>query len=301
MDQHEWLAGQFEANRKRLRAVAYRMLGSLSEADDAVQEVWLRLSRADAGEIENLRGWLTTVVARVCLNELRSRTGRREAPLDAHVPDPIVSHPDRKDPEQQAILADSVGLALLVVLETLDPAERLAFVLHDMFDLPFSEIAPLVGRSPAAARQLASRARRRVRTGSKAPEADPGRQRAALDAFLAAARTGDFQALLEVLDPDVVLRADRGAASPGVSRIVRGARSVARGAVAFTLAFTKVVGSVRPALVNGAAGVVAFDVHGRVFSVMGITVSQGKIVEIDILADPERLRQLDLTALDEPA
>ena len=293
----EWLAEQFEANRKRLRAVAYRMLGSLSEADDAVQESWLRLSRADDGEIENLSGWLTTVVARVCLNQLRSRAARREEPLDAHVPDPIVSRPDRIDPEQQALLADSVGLALLVVLETLDPAERLAFVLHDMFDLPFDEIAPLVGRSSAAARQLASRARRRVRAAAKVPDADVSRQRSAVDAFLAAAQNGDFDALLQVLDPDVVLRADRGAVPLGASRVVRGAHAVAKGAIAYT---RSLVGVARPAFVNGAAGIVGFDARGQPFSVLGMTVTRGRIVEIDILADPARLRQLDLAVLDAP-
>ena len=209
MDEHEWLAEQFEANRTHLRAVAYRMLGSLSEADDAVQEAWLRLSRSDTSGVENLGGWLTTVVARVCLDMLRSRKSRREEPLGAHVPDPMVSREDGIDPEHEALLADSVGLALLVVLETLAPAERVAFVLHDMFDLPFDEIAPIVGRSPTAARQLASRARRRVQGAATVPDADLTRQREVVDAFLAASRGGDFDALLALLDPDVVLRADR--------------------------------------------------------------------------------------------
>ena len=227
MDEHDWLAERFEANRTHLRAVAYRMLGSLSEADDAVQEAWLRLSRSDTSGVENLGGWLTTVVARVCLDMLRSRKSRREEPLGAHVPEPIVSREDGIDPEHEALLADSVGLALLVVLETLAPAERLAFVLHDMFAVPFDEIAPIVGRSPAAARQLASRARRRVQGAATAPDADLTRQREVVDAFLAASRGGDFDALLAVLDPDVVLRADRAAVQAGASREVRGAAAVA--------------------------------------------------------------------------
>ena len=231
MDEHEWLAERFEANRTHLRAVAYRMLGSLSEADDAVQEAWLRLSRSDTSGVENLGGWLTTVVARVCLDMLRSRKSRREEPLDAHVPEPIVSREDGIDPEHEALLADSVGLALLVVLETLAPAERLAFVLHDMFAVPFDEIAPIVGRSPTAARQLASRARRRVQGAATVPDADLTRQREVVDAFLAASRGGDFDALLAVLDPDVVLRADRAAVPAGASREVRGAAAVAEQAL----------------------------------------------------------------------
>src|SRR5919198_1193351 len=227
MDDDEFLAGRFEEHRAHLRKVAYRMLGSVSEADDAVQEAWLRLSRSDTSDVENLGGWLTTVVGRVCLDMLRRRTSRREDPLEAHLPDPIVSHADGIDPEHEALLADAVGLALLVVLESLGPAERLAFVLHDMFAVPFEEIAPIVGRSPAAARQLASRARRRVRGAAAVPEAHLTRQREVVDAFLAAARGGDFDALLAVLDPDVVLRADRGAVPPGASRVVRGARAVA--------------------------------------------------------------------------
>src|SRR5438309_7031513 len=222
MDEHDWLAERFEANRTHLRAVAYRMLGSLSEADDAVQESWLRLSRSGTGGVENLGGWLTTVVARVCLNMLRSRTSRREEPLGVHMPDPIVSREDGIDPEHQAMLADSVGLALLVVLELLDPAERLAFVLHDMFAVPFDEMAAIVGRSPTAARQLASRARRRIRGAATVKDADLTRQREVVDAFLAASRGGDFDALLAVLDPDVVLRADRAAVHTGAKREVRG-------------------------------------------------------------------------------
>src|SRR5881398_2603519 len=227
MDEREWLAERFEANRTHLRAVAYRMLGSVSEADDAVQEAWLRLSRSDAGEVENLRAWLTTVVARVCLDMMRSRKSRREEPLGPHVPEPIVSREDALDPEHEALLADSVGLALLVVLETLPPAERLAFVLHDMFAVPFDEIAPIVDRSPAAARQLASRARRRVQGARPEPDVDLAEQREVVDAFLAAAREGDFEALVAVLDPDIVLRADSGALRAPASREVRGAEAVA--------------------------------------------------------------------------
>jgi RNA polymerase sigma-70 factor (ECF subfamily) len=294
MAEPDWLAEQFEARRSHLRGVAYRMLGSLSEADDAVQESWLRLSRSDTSGVENLGGWLTTVVARVCLDVLRRRRSRREEPLGAPLPDPIVSRDDRIDPEQQAILADSVGLALLVVLETLAPAERLAFVLHDLFAMPFGEIAPIVGRSPTAARQLASRARRRVQRVSRAPDTDLARQREVVNAFFAASRDGDFEALLAVLDPDVVVRADYGTQSPGAPREVRGARAVAEQA----LTFARFASFARPALVNGAAGVFAAQ-GGRLYSVMGFTVAAGKIIEIDILADPERLRRLDLTALED--
>jgi RNA polymerase sigma-70 factor, ECF subfamily len=295
MDETGWLAERFEENRPHLRAVAYRMLGSLAEADDAIQEAWLRLSRSGASGIENLGGWLTTVVARVCLNTLQSRRSRREEPLGAHVPDPIVSSEDGLDPEHEALLADSIGLALLVILETLHPAERLAFVLHDMFDVPFDEIAPIVGRSEAATRQLASRARRRVKGSAPVPDADLARQREAVDAFLAAARGGDFDALLRVLDPDVVLRADVGAVPAGASRVIRGAPAVAEQALAFG---PRLGPHARPALVNGAAGVVAAP-GGRAVSVLGFTVASGKIVEIDILADPERLSQLDLVELEE--
>jgi RNA polymerase sigma factor (sigma-70 family) len=293
MAEHDILAEGFEEKRTKLRAVAYRMLGSISEADDAVQEAWLRLSRSDTGEIENLGGWLTTVVASVCLDMLRSRRSRREEPLGLHVPDPIVSRADGIDPEHEALLSDSVGLALLVVLETLSPTERLAFVLHDMFGVPFEEIAPIVGRSPAASRQLASRARRRVRGAAPAPDADLSRQREVVDAFLAASRDGDFDALVAVLDPDVVLRADSGAVLAGRSREVRGARAVAEQA----LTFSRLAPFVQPALVNGAAGVVVAP-RGRLFAVMGFIVRGGKIVEIDILADPARLRQLDLALLE---
>jgi RNA polymerase sigma factor (sigma-70 family) len=291
----DWLADRFEANRGHLRAVAYQMLGSLSEADDAVQEAWLRLSRSDASAIDNLGGWLTTVVARVCLDMLRSRTSRREEPLGAHLPEPIISPEQGLDPEHQALLADSVGLALLVVLETLGPAERLAFVLHDMFGVPFEEIAPVVDRSPTAARQLASRARRRVRGAAPTPDADLSRQRAVVDAFMTAARGGDFDALVAVLDPDVVLHADLGAMPAGTPRVLRGAATVAGQA----LSFSALSEFARPALVNGAVGIVTAR-RGRSLSVMGFTVSGGRIVEIDVLADPERLRELDLTVLETP-
>ena len=294
MDDREWLAEQFEAHRAHLRSVAYRMLGSVSEADDAVQESWLRLSRSDANDIENLGGWLTTVVARVSLNMLRSRDTRREEPMNVHVPDPIVSREEVSGPEDEAIVADSVGLALLVVLETLTPAERLAFVLHDMFGVPFDEISTMVGRSPEAARQLASRARRRVRGAAPVPDTDLSRQREVVDAFFAAAHGGDFDALVAVLDPDVVLRSDGGAARPDDSVVVRGAGNVA----ARALTFARLSPFVRPALVNGAAGVVVAP-PGRVFSVLAFTVRDGKIVEIDGLSDPERLRDIDLTVLDD--
>jgi RNA polymerase sigma-70 factor (ECF subfamily) len=294
MDEGDWLTDRFEQHRTHLRAVAYRMLGSVSEADDAVQEAWLRLRRSGVSGVENLRGWLTTVVARVCLNMLQSRKARREEPLGPHLPDPIVSREDGPDPEHEALLADSVGLALLVVFDTLPPAERLAFVLHDMFEVSFQEIAPIVGRSPAAARQLASRARRRVRGAAPVPDADLTRQREVVDAFLAASRDGDFDALLAVLDPDVVLRADRGALPAGASRLVRGANAVAKGA----LAFAELARFARPALVNGAAGLVAAP-HGQPFSVLAFTVRGGKIVEIDILADPVRLSRLGLGVLDD--
>ncbi|MEY2244161.1 RNA polymerase sigma factor SigJ [Streptomyces sp. SAS_267] len=294
MHDSELLADRFEEHRGRLRAVAYRMLGSLSEAEDAVQETWLKLGRTEADEIRNLGGWLTTVTGRVCLDMLRSRAARREDPLEpsgTFVPDPVVSTPDRIDPEQEVLLADSVGLALLVVLETLEPAERLAFVLHDMFAVPFDDIAPVVGRNPAATRQLASRARRRVKGAAPEPERNVIRQREALDAFLAASRGGDFEALLAVLDPDVVLRADAGALVGGVtvSKLVRGAEAVARQA----LAFRRFAASSRLVQVNGEAGVVSI-VDGRPQSVMGVTVADGRIVAMYILADPERLARLDL-------
>ena len=293
MAEPDWLVEGFEKNRTRLRAVAYRMLGSFAEADDAVQEAWLRLSRSDASGVENLRGWLTTIVARVCLNVLRSRNTRREEPMGVHVPDPVISRADGTNPEDEALLADSVGLALQVVLETLTPAERLAFVLHDMFDLPFDEIAPMVGRSPATARQLASRARRRVRgADAHAPDPDIARQRDVVDAFFAAAHCGDFDALVAVLDPDVVLRSDAGAARRGASVLVHGAAAVAGRA----LMFAQPSILIRPALVNGAAGVVV-TVGGRPVSVLGFTVSHGKITEIDVMADRDRLQRLDLATL----
>jgi RNA polymerase sigma factor (sigma-70 family) len=294
MDGQEWLTARFEAHRNHLRGVAYRMLGSRSEADDAVQEAWLRLSRSGTSGIENLGGWLTTVVARVCLDMLRSRKSRREEPLGPHVPEPIAGREDGIDPNQEALLADSVGLALLVVLEKLAPAERVAFVLHDMFDLPFDEIAPIVGRSPTAARQLASRARRRVRGGAAVSDAGLTRHRHVVDAFLAASRNGDFDALLAVLDPDIVLRADRVAVPTGVPTEVRGAPAVAKNALAFSgrARFAQL------ALVNGAVGIVVAP-RGRLFTVLGFTISAGKIVEIDVIADPGRLRQLDLAVLDD--
>jgi RNA polymerase sigma-70 factor (ECF subfamily) len=291
MIDNEFLAEQFEATRPHLRAVAYRMLGSLNEADDAVQEAWLRLSRSDASEIDNLGGWLTTVVARVSLDMLRSRRSRREEPLELQMPEPIVSRVDGLDPEHEALLADSVGLALLVVLEKLNPAERLAFVLHDMFAVPFDEIGRMVDRSPDAARQLASRARRRVRGEAPAPDSDLAEQRRVVDAFFAAARDGDFDRLVAVLDPDVVSRGEGGA--EGFVE-VHGAEAVASRA----LRFAHLAPYVRPALVNGAAGVVVAP-RGRPFAVIGFTVAGGRIVEIDSLADPERLARLDLTILDD--
>jgi RNA polymerase sigma-70 factor (ECF subfamily) len=282
----EWLADRFEEHRTHLRAVAHRMLGSLTEADDAVQEAWLRLSRAGASEVENLQAWLTTVVARVCLNTLRSRNVRREESLPVHVPDPVVA-----SPEEQALLADSVGLALLVVLDTLAPAERLAFVLHDMFQLPFEQIAPVVGRTPVAARQLASRARRRIRGAEvPAPDADLARQRRVVDAFFQAARDGDFEALVALLDPEVVLRLDAGAGAFAPSMERRGAAVVARQALR-GLRSALPGSQVRPALVNGAAGVIV-AVDGRAATVMGFTVSDGRIVEIDAIADAERVARI---------
>jgi len=291
MNERDWLAERFEERRTRPRAVAYRMLGSLSEADDAVQESWLRLNRTDADAIENLDAWLTTVVARVSLNMLRARKTRREEPIEAQLPEPILDRADGMNPEHEALLSDSVGLALLVVLETLSPPERLAFVLHDMFAVPFDEIAPIVNRSPESARQLASRARRRVQGEGKVPDADLETQRRVVDAFLAASREGDFDQLVAVLDPDVVLRADFGHA--GESRVVRGAREVA-GQALFYAQFGL---ELRPVLVNGAVGMVTFQ-NGEPFSLGAVTVRGGKIVELDFLADPERLRELDLTVLD---
>jgi RNA polymerase sigma factor (sigma-70 family) len=292
MDEHELLAEQFEANRIHLRGVAYRILGSLSEADDAVQEAWLRLSRSDTSGVLNLGGWLTTVVARVCLDMLRSRKTRREEPLDARGPDPTAGREGGIDPEHEALLADSVGLALLVVLETLAPAERLAFVLHDMFDVPFEEIASIVGRSPAAARQLASRARRRVQGAAAVPAEDLSRQREVVDAFLTALRGGDFDGLLAVLDPDLVVRADPAAVAPGASSEVHGAQAWAKGA----LAFSRGARFARPALVNGTVGVIVAP-RGRLFRVLSFTFTRGKIGRIDVVADPARLSQLALAIL----
>ena len=291
MEERDWLAARFEEHRTRLRAVAYRMLGSLSEADDAVQEAWLRLNRTDADELENLGGWLTTVVARISLNMLRSRRARREEPLAGRLPDPLIDRADGIGPEHEALLADSVGLALLVVLETLSPPERLAFVLHDVFAVPFDEIAPIVDRSPEAARQLASRARRRVRAERTVPDADLETQWEVIDAFLAAAREGDFDRLVAVLDPDVVLRQYFGPV--GGSREMRGAAAVAGRA----LGYAQIGLDIRPALINGVAGAVAFR-DGQPFSIGAVTVRNGKIVELDFLGDPERLRELDLTILD---
>jgi RNA polymerase sigma-70 factor (ECF subfamily) len=290
IDQHQWLAERFEANRSHLQAVAYRMLGSLSEADDAVQESWLRLSRADTSSVENLGGWLTTVVARVCLDMLRSRKARRETSLESGVTEPLAGRKQESDPEYEALLADSVGLALLVVLETLAPAERLAFVLHDIFAVPFDEIAPIVERSPTAARQLASRARRRVQGVPTLPDADLARQRAVIDAFLAASRRGDFDALLALLDPDVVLRSDHRPGPAGAPLEVRGAAAVARRASRGGARATQ------PALIDGAVGAVVAP-RGQLQMVLNFTIVRGKIVEIDGVSDPERLRRLDLAIL----
>ena len=292
----ERLAEQFEEHRPHVRAVAYRMLGSVSEAEDAVQEAWIRLSRTDVSGVDNLRGWLTTVVARVCLDMLRTRASRREDPLDVHVPDPIITRAiGRRDegPEIDAMLADSVGLALLVVLEKLEPAERLAFVLHDVFGMTFEEIAPIVDRSVVATRQLASRARRRVQGQAPTSDADLRKQRRVVDAFLAAVQDGDFEALVAVLDPAIVLRADGGAAK-GMSRLVRGAQAV----VAQAAAFSKLGLSSQVVLVNGNIGVVSRLPDGRVLSVIGFTIAGGKVVEMDILADPDRLSRLDLSAIE---
>ena len=286
MDEREWLTGQFEAHRGHLRAVAYRMLGSLSDADDAVQEAWIRLSRSDSSDIENLGGWLTTVVSRVCLNMLRSRTSRREDPLDdGRVPDPVISIDGETDPEHQALMADAVGLALLVVLDTLPPAERTALVLHDMFGVSFDEVATIVDRTPAAARQLASRARRRLQGAAPEPDADLDTQRRVVDAFFAAARSGDFQALLAVLDPDIVLRADFGPSA--ASAVVRGAEAVANRAVTFA----DPARLLNPAIVNGGPGVIV-TLDGRVVSVMAFTVRGGRIAFIDSINDPDRLAAL---------
>jgi RNA polymerase sigma factor (sigma-70 family) len=292
MDDQDWLAERFEANRAHLRGVAFRMLGSLTEADDAVQEAWIRLNRTDTSQVDDLRAWLTTVVGRVCLNMLRSRKTRREASLEAHLPDPIVSPEEGVDPEREALLGDAVGLALFVVLDALAPAERVAFVLHDVFAVSFEEIAPIVGRSPVAARQLASRARRRVQ-GAPVPDVDLDGQWAVVDAFLTAARGGDFERLLAVLDPEVVLRSDGGAARPGLTALIRGPQAVAERAMTFRgLAET----STR-ILVNGLPGGVAWAPDGSPFAVLAVTVRGGRIVAIDALADPDRLGRLDLAAV----
>jgi RNA polymerase sigma factor (sigma-70 family) len=283
-----WLAERFEDHRPHLRAVAYRMLGSASEADDAVQEAWFRLSRADTSDVDNLGGWLTTVVARVCLDMLRSRGARREEPLDARVPDPVVGNRDGGDPEHEAVLAEGVGLALLVVLDTLTPAERVAFVLHDTFAVPFDQIAAILGRSPAAAKMLASRARRRVK-GTAVPDTDLQRQRTVVEAFLAAAREGDFEALLAVLDPEVVLHADHAAVAAGAAREVRGAPAVAG-------TFSGRARFARAALVDGAAGAV-WAPGGRPRVAFSFAITAGRIVEIELLADPGRLADLDLAIL----
>jgi RNA polymerase sigma-70 factor (ECF subfamily) len=293
MEHSDWLNEQFEEYRPHLRAVAYRMLGTLSDADDAVQDAWLRFSRADTSEVDNLKAWLTTVVARVSLNMLRSRQTRREDAYTPQFPDPIIDRPGSEDPEHEALLADSVGVALLVVLDTLTPPERLAFVLHDIFAVPFDEIAPIVDRTPEAARQLASRARRRVQGEPTVPDADLDRQRAVVDAFMAASRDGDFDALLAVLDPDVVVRAD-GPLPAGRPREVRGAVAVATNASAFAALGLLA----KPAIVNGVAGAVALNADGTPFSVGAFTVRGDKIVAIDFLVDPERLRELDFTVLE---
>ncbi|WP_367134754.1 sigma-70 family RNA polymerase sigma factor [Streptomyces sp. STD57] len=290
------MTARFEEHRPRLRAVAYRMLGSIAEADDAVQETWLRLDRTAAAEIENLGGWLTTVVGRICLNLLRSREQRREDPLEIRIPDPVISREESSaDPEQEALLVDSVGLALLVVLQSLGPAERLAFVLHDMFHVPFDDIAPLIEKTPAATRQLASRARRRVQGQAPAPDPDLARQRAAVEAFFAAARDGDFEALVSVLDPDVILRSDGGPGRAALTVAIRGAKTVAAQATTWG----KLSPFARPALVNGTAGVVVVPRDWKQpVSVMAFTVVAGKIVAIEVLADPERLGRVDLSLLE---
>jgi RNA polymerase sigma-70 factor (ECF subfamily) len=285
MAERDWLAERFEEHRDHLRGVAYRMLGSLGEADDAVQEAWLRLSRADTSGVQNLGGWLTTVVARVCLDMLRSERARREEPLEVPGADTVAGRETEDDPERETVMAESVGLALLVVLETLAPAERLAFVLHDMFAVPFDEIAAIVGRTPTAARQLASRARRRVQGAAAVPPSELGRQRAVVEAFLSALRGGDFEGLLAVLDPDVEVRAG--------SRVVRGARTWASGA----LTFARAARSALPALVDGTVGVVMAP-RGRLFRVLRLAIVDGKVAGIEVIADPERLRELDLSVLE---
>jgi len=292
MDEQEWLAERFETNRGHLRAVAYRMLGSVSEADDAVQEAWLRLNRSDTSDVENLSGWLTTVVAHVCLDMLRSRKSKREDPLDAQFPEPVAKMEDVTNPEQEALMADSVGLALLVVLDTLTPPERLAFVLHDMFAVSFDEISAIVGRSPTATRQLASRARRRVRGVATIPEANLRRQRKVIEAFLAALRAGDFDGLIAVLDPDVVVRADEVAGAPGAPKEIRGARNWAKGAIRFAQGAR----FAQPALINGSVGLVLAP-QGRLFRALTFTITDAKIAEINVIGEPGKLEQLDLAIL----
>lgn len=291
MRDSDWLAARFESARGHLRGVAYRMLGSIPDADDAVQEAWIRLSRTETDEIENLNAWLTTVVARIALNMLQSRQARREETIGGQVPDPIVTLTDPRDASQEAVLADSVGLALLIVLESLAPAERLAFVLHDMFNIPFEEIASIVDRSPAAARQLASRARRKVR-GAAVRDPDRATQQRVADAFLAAVREGNLVALIAVLDPDVVLRIDGGTKRPGATREVHGANAVAQGA----LRFAAMAPLARQVLVNGTPGFMGRDPDGRILSVMGMTVRDGRIVELYALTDAERISKLNLTS-----
>jgi RNA polymerase sigma-70 factor (ECF subfamily) len=294
LEQQDALAERFEANRSHLRSVAYRMLGSVAEADDAVQEAWIRLSRTDTSEVDNLRAWLTTVVARVCLNMLRSRKTRREAPLETHLPDPIVSLERESDPEHEALLGDSVGLAMLVVLDSLAPAERVAFVLHDVFGVPFDQLAPILDRSPTAVRQLASRARRRVR-GAPVPDVDFDRQRAVVDAFLAASRAGDFDRLLGVLDPGVVLRSDGGTKRPGLTTLLRGPQAVGQRA----MKFRRLAETATSVLVNGLPGGISWAADGSPFAVLAFTVQGRRIVAIDVFADPDRLARLHLTDMTE--
>jgi RNA polymerase sigma factor (sigma-70 family) len=292
MDDGQWLAGQFEQYRPHLRAVAYRMLGSLADADDAVQDTWLRLSRPGAEDVENLGGWLTTIVARVCLNMLRSRSRRREEPLTVQVPDPVISLDGKLQPEEEALLADSVGLALLVVLDTLTPDQRLAFVLHDMFELPFTQIAVMIGRSPAAAKQLASRARHRVKGAGIPAAPDLARQREVVDAFFSAARLGDFDALLAVLHPGVLLRIEADAQHPAASMLVRGSSAVAGQAVkGFRQMFGGPAAELHPVLMNGSAGALV-TMDGQPFTMMSFTIADGKIAQIDAIADPARVRRL---------
>ena len=291
MDEGTWLAQQFEKNRGHLRGVAYRMLGSLSEADDAVQETWLRLSRSDAGNIQNLSGWLTTVVARVCLDMLRSRTARAEESWEAQ-PAPVANTPASRNPEQETLLADSVGVALLVVLDRLKPDERLAFVLHDVFAVPFDEIAAIIDRTPEAARQLASRARRRVQAKESDPGVNVSEQRKVVDAFITALRSGDFEGLVAVLDPDVLVRIDKAAARPGAPREIRGARNWAQGAIAFS----QMAQSAQAALVDGSVGII-FAPDGKLSRVLRLMIANGKIIQADIIAEPARLYELDLAVL----